>query len=114
MILLISPYQTAPDCAAQIESATHEQVKIVTSIKLALAALRGGDFKIVAADENLLECSPGSAESLVHRMGGAIPVFVDMACSRPERIVKFILAAIHRRELENDVARQQAIAELRS
>lgn len=114
MILFVSPYQTAPDCVALIESATHTSVKSVGSIRLALAALRNHEFTAVVVDENLLEVSPGSADSLTQRLGGAIPVFLDMSCLRPERVAKFVSAAYRRREVEYGVAREQAIAELHS
>jgi signal transduction histidine kinase len=114
MILLISPYQNAPDCATHIQRATHDTVQTVDSLRLALSALRAKDFIAVVADENLLEVSPGSADSLTQRMGTAIPVFLDMACLKPERIAKLVTVAIRRRELEFNLAREQAIAELSS
>ncbi len=66
----------------------------------------------MVADENLLECSPESAEALAQRMGSAIPVFMDMACMKPERIVKFVSLAMNRRELQYKIARDTAVAEL--
>src|SRR3954468_24904216 len=114
MILFISPYQNAIDCATLIERATHEQVRTVDSIRLALAELRAHEFSAVIADENLLECSPGSAEALVQRMESAIPIFLDMACMRVERIAKFVELAVRRRELQYKAVRERAIAELQS
>jgi hypothetical protein len=114
MILFISPYQNANDCATQIERATHEQVKTVDSIRLGLAALRTHEFSLVVADENLLECSLGSADALVQRMQSATPVFLDMACMRAERISKFVELAVRRRQMEYKAVRQLAIAELHS
>jgi hypothetical protein len=114
MILLISPYHTATDCAAQIESAAHAPVKTVSSIRLALAALRTQDFEAVVVDENLLEATPGATDSLVQRMGTGTPVFLDMACMKPQRVAKMVSIALRRRELEHRLARTQAAAELRS
>jgi signal transduction histidine kinase len=114
MILLISPYQNASECATQIERATHEDVKTVDTIRTGLAALRAHEFTVVVADENLLECSPESAEALAQRMGSAVPVFLDMACMKPARIVRFVQLALQRRELQYKTAREAAVAELRS
>ena len=114
MILLISPYQNAKDCATQMQRATHEEVKTVDSVRTGLAALLVHEFNVVVADENLLECSPESAEALVQRMGSAVPVFLDMACMKPERITRFVQLAVQRRELQYKSARESAIAELRS
>jgi hypothetical protein len=114
MILFISPYQNATDCATQIERGTHEQVKTVDSIRLALAALKNHEFTVVVADENLLECSVGSADALVQRMQPATPVFLDMACMRAERISKLVALAVRRRKQEYKAVRELAIAELHS
>ena len=114
MILLLSPYQNAPDCAAQIERATRDSVKVVNTLRLAMSALRAQEFSLVIADENLLESTPGSAETLVQRMERAVPLILDLACLRPEKVGKLALAATKRRELESQVAREKALAELRS
>jgi hypothetical protein len=114
MILLLSPYQNAKDCAALIKRATQEDVKHVETIRLALAALRNQEFTTVVADENLLECRPGSADALVQRMQSAVPIFLDMACMRPERVSKFVELALRRREIEYKTARELAAAELKS
>lgn len=114
MILLISPYKTSQDCAALIERSTHDTVKVVDSLRLAHASLRTHEFNAVVADENLLECSPGSADTLVGRMGAAVPVFVDMACLRIERVASMVCTACRRRDMEYKIARELAVAELRS
>ena len=114
MILLISPYQNVKDCATQMQRATHEEVKTVDSVRTGLAALRSAEFTVVVADENLLECSPESAEALVQRMGSAIPVFLDMACMKAERVTRCVQLAMNRRELQYKIARETATAELRS
>jgi hypothetical protein len=114
MILFISPYQNAQHCATLIERATREEVKTVDSLRLALAALRNQEFTAVVGDENLLECSPGAIDAVVERIQSAIPVFLDMACMRAERISKHVELAIRRRELEYKTARDLAIAELHS
>ncbi len=68
----------------------------------------------MVADENLLESVPGSAESLTQRMQIAVPVIVDLACHRPEKIAALVVSTIKRRELEFQMARRQALEELRS
>jgi hypothetical protein len=114
MILFLSPYQNAPHCAELVQRSTREPVKIVSNVRLALAALRNHEFSLVFADENLLECSPGSSDTLTQRMDSAMPVFVDMACLRIERVAKIVATALHRREVECKIARGLAASELRS
>jgi hypothetical protein len=114
MILLITPYQNAPDCAAQIERATRDKVKTVNTLRLALSALREREFSVVVADENFLESTPGSTDSLQQRMHAATPVVIDLLCNRPEKIAKLVSATANRRQLEFDMARCRAVEELRS
>jgi len=114
MILLLSPYQNAEQCAAQIKRATRDEVKTVNTLKLALAALRSHPFDLVVADENLLESTPGSAESLLQRMETAAPLVLDLAMLRPEKVAKLAQAARTRRDLDFQLAREKALAELRS
>jgi signal transduction histidine kinase len=114
IFLLLSPYQHANKCAAQMERATQEEVKTVNSMRLAIAALRTQTFGLVVADENLLESTPGSSDALIQRMETASPLWLDMASLRPEKIAKLVVAALKRRALEYKIVREQAIAELRS
>lgn len=114
MILLLSPYQNILECAAQIERATQENVKTVNTLRLALAALREQEFSMVVADENLLESTPGSVDSLMQRMEMATPIVIDLACHRLEKVAKLVLRMARRRELETEFLRKQAREELRS
>jgi len=114
MILLISPYQNAPFCAAQIQRATHDDVKTVNNIRLALAALRAETFGLVVADENLIESTPGSWDALIQRMESAAPVILDLACLRPEKVAALVLASRNRRVFDYELARQRARFDLES
>lgn len=95
MILLLSPYTNAAEGAALIERATRDHVQVVDSICLGLAALRSKTFDLVVADENLLESTPQSAESLAQRMEAALPLVLDLACLRPEKVARKVTAALN-------------------
>jgi hypothetical protein len=114
MILLLSPYQNAPECAAQVERATRDKVQIVETIRLAMSALRSQQFTMMIADENLIESTPGTSESLLQRMETSVPLIVDLASMRPEKVAKVAVTTLKRRVLEFEMARKQAVAELRS
>ena len=79
-----------------------------------MAALRNHEFSAVVPDENLLECTPGSADALLQRLQAATPLFLDMACMRAERICKHVELAVERRALEYKAVREHALAELHS
>jgi len=50
----------------------------------------------------------------MQRMQPALPVIVDMVCHRPEKIARLVTATLKRREVEFQMARRQALEELRS
>jgi signal transduction histidine kinase len=114
MILLLSPYQNAHECAAQIERATQEHVKTINTFRLAIAALRSQSFNLVIADDNLLESTPGSGDSLLQRMEAATPLWIDLASLRPEKIAQMVVASLKRRTMEYKIVREEAMADLRS
>jgi len=114
MILLLSPYQNAHEYAAQIERATRDKVQLVNTIRLAMSALRSQQFALVIADENLLESSPETSDALQQRMETSLPLIVDLACMRAEKVSRVAVATLKRREAEFEVARKQAMDELRS
>ncbi|MGZ4789267.1 MAG: hypothetical protein ACXVZV_01795 [Terriglobales bacterium] len=43
-----------------------------------------------------------------------MPIIVDLVCHRPEKIASIVRSIIKRRELEFQIARRQALEELRS
>ncbi len=114
MILLLSPYQNALECAAEVERVTRDKVQIVNTTRLAISALRSQPFSMVIADENLLESSPGSSDVLLQRMETSVPLVLDLVCLRPEKVGKVAVATLNRRKLEFEIARKQAMEELRS
>jgi len=114
MILLLSPYQNAHECAVQIERATRDKVQVADTIRVAVSVLRTQQFALVIADENLIESMPGSAESLLQRMETSMPLVLDLACLKPEKVARAATATLRRRELEFEIARKQVLAELRS
>jgi signal transduction histidine kinase len=47
-------------------------------------------------------------------MESATPFFIDMAVMRPEKVARLVALTSKRRELEFEMARERALAELRS
>jgi len=62
---------------------------------------------MVIADENLLESTPGSSDSLVQRMETTVPVILDLACLRPGKVVKLVIAERKRQALQLRLARER-------
>ena len=114
MILLITNSSHGQECAATLLAATKIKTILAADIRSALARLRDQEFSAVVIDESLLEPSAKSIDMLVKHLGRAVPVFVNLAVSRMERVVRDIQAALRRAEQERSVARAAVESELRS
>jgi hypothetical protein len=114
MILLVTPSQRAPECAAALHDATGEEVAVAESLARAATLLRAEGYLAVVLDQYLLETEPHEAENTLEHLGTAILVQVNLAISGMERLVREVRAALQRREREEVRARQAAIGRLRS
>ena len=114
MILLITNSSHGQECAATLLAATKIKTTLAPDIRTALARLKDEEFSAVVIDESLLEPSAKSIDMLVKHLGRAVPVFVNLAVSRMERMVRDIQAALRRAEQERAVVRSAVESELRS
>ena len=114
MILLITNSSHGQDCATALLAATHIKTEIAPEIRTALTRLREQEFTAVIIDESLLEHSAKAIDMLVKHVGRAAPVFVNLAVSRMERVVRDVQAALRRAEQERSMARGAVEADLRS
>ena len=94
-------------------AATRIKTELAHDMRTALIRLREQEFSAVVIDESLLEPSAKSIDMLVKHLGRAVPVFVNLAVSRMERVVRDIQAALLRAEKERSVARQAVEFDLR-
>ena len=113
MILLITNSTHGQECSTSLLAATRTKTVLAPDIRTALAQLRDQEFSAVVIDESLLEPSAKSIDMLVKHLGRAVPVFVNLAVSRMERVVRDIQAAMNRAEQERSMARIAVEFELR-
>jgi DNA-binding NtrC family response regulator len=114
MILLITTSSHGHECAAALLAATHIKSELAPDMRTALGRLREQEFSAVIFDESLLEPSAKTIDMLVRHLGRAVPVFVNLAVSRMERVVRDVQAALRRAEQERSLARQAVESDLRS
>jgi len=114
MILLITPFAKAQECAAAIKEATGETVQVASSLRLAVAQLRTQEYLAVVMDQLSLEAEPEECDLVMEHLDTAIPVHVNFAISGTERVIRELRAALHRRKKEVLVARQWAEEALRN
>ncbi len=114
MNLLITSSPHAENCAKALLAATKVKTEVVPDVRSALNRLREASFSGVIIDDSLLEASGKQIDILLKHLGTAIPVFVNLAISRTDRVVRDVLAALQRVEQERALARKAAEWELRS
>jgi hypothetical protein len=95
-------------------AATRTKTELARDIRTALMRLREQEFSAVVIDESLLEPSAKTIDMLVKHVGRAVPVFINLAVSRMERVVRDVQAALRRAEQERSVARHAVESDLRS
>jgi hypothetical protein len=114
MILLMTTSTKAQDCATAITQATSEPVKIAATLGQAAALLKTDEFAAVIVDQQFQEADPDEAELVLLHMGMATPLYINLAISGVERVIRELRTALHRRKKEMLVARQGAEQKLRN
>jgi len=109
-ILLVTGMEGARNCADVIAKQLGMEVEVAEGRKVALIALRRGEFAAVVVDETIAECDPAAAEAIWERSGLAIPVQVNFALTGAARLIRELRSALHRREREQELARRAAAA----
>jgi hypothetical protein len=114
MILLITSLAKAQDCAKALQEVVAEPVQVAATLHEAVAQLQAHEFSAVVLDQLLLDAEPDDVETIVKHMGSAVPVYSNFAISGIDRVSRELRSALHRRQRELLVARQEAQQALRS
>lgn len=114
MILLITPSPQAQRCAAVVQNATGEATQFVESLRRASKLLRSGEYSALVIDQHVAECDPEGTEVLLQHAGTAVPVYISLAISSSERVVRQLKQALQRSHKEREAARRQAELALRN
>lgn len=114
MILLMTTSAKAQDCANAITHATTEPVKVAATLGQAAAFLKAEEFVAVIVDQQLQEADPDEAERVLRHMGMATAIYISLAISGVERVIRELRTALHRRKRETVIAQQGAEQKLRN
>lgn len=114
MILVVTPVAKVQECADAIQEATQEGVQVAPSLRQALTLLRTQEYSAVLFDQTFEETDPDDSEMALERVGMAIPVHLNFAISKMDRVVREVRAALQRRKKEVKLARQGAQQALRN
>lgn len=114
MILLMTTSPRAQNCADAISQATSTLVKIAATPVQASTLLSKDDFSALIIDEQLHETEGDKIEPILSQMGLATPVYVNLAISGPERVIRRLRSELRRREKEILFAQRAAEQKLRN
>jgi len=113
MILLLSSFTKAQDCARALEEASHEPVELCSGLQAAVEKLQTQDFSAVILDQLLLDSDLDEEEVIFKHLGSAVPVCVNFAIAGIGRVVRQCRCAVRRCERERKTAREDAVRALR-
>ena len=113
MILLITKSSHGQESAEALLAATRIKTELAPDIRTALARLRDQEFQAVIIDESLLEPSVKTVDTVVKYSGRAVPIYLNLAVSRLERVTRDVQAALRRAEQERQLARHAVEFDLR-
>jgi hypothetical protein len=108
MILIITTSPRAGECAAAIERATGESAHTASNFRRALRLLRLQEYDAIVVDQCQPEAESEAGELLPALSGAAVLIFMNLAISGVDRVVRDVRAALHRRDQEQRVAMQAA------
>jgi ABC-type phosphate/phosphonate transport system ATPase subunit len=98
MMLLVTASSRGFACAGLLEKALAQPLQVATNLLRATALLRRQDYGAIIVDEAIAEADPRSLEIMLKAAGNAVPVFVNLAISNSERIMREVCFALRRQE----------------
>ena len=112
MILLVTSSSRSNDCAVALRQGTGEDVNVANSLRAAATSLRTESYVAVVLDQYLFETELDEIQTVMERLGTAIPVPVNLAITAMQRLVQEVRAAVRRRQREEAAARKAALSTL--
>jgi hypothetical protein len=110
MILFITPSASGPQCADSVHAATGQETHWAKTLQEAASRLREQTYSAAVIDQFLLETEPEESDQMLEHLGTTFPVYVNLAVTGMERLVREVRTALHRRKREEATARR-AVAE---
>jgi hypothetical protein len=114
MILLITSSARAPEFSSALQSAIGEEVETAGTTKRALAYLRNSEYSALVLDEAIVESEPDAIDILLQHAGMAVPVYVSLAISGAQRVIRDVKTTLRRHEESRLIAIRAAESLLRT
>jgi arsenate reductase-like glutaredoxin family protein len=114
MILLVTSSNRRLECGNVLEQTIGESVEVCETVRKAASMLRNNEYSAVILDDPMAEVEGDALESLLHNLGLAVPVYVNLAISNAERIAREVRLAMRRNRESRLIAIRAAEQQLRS
>ena len=114
MLLLITGCKKNKECAEALTRATRYPVDIAESIQRALTHVHKREYVALVVDQWIAENDPDRWESLLKDAGMALPIYIKLAITGKERLVREVQHALKKQEQARMLAMKWAESSLRS
>ena len=114
MLLLITGCKKNKECAEALTRATRYPVDIAESIQRALTHVHKREYVALVVDQWIAENDPDRWESLLKDAGMALPIYIKLAITGKERLVREVQHALKKQEQARMLAMKSAESALRS
>jgi hypothetical protein len=114
MLLLVTPSHRGSEFATALNLALGEKVTVAVNSRRANALLRNAEFDAIILDEPVVENEPDGIDVLLENAGIALPVYINLAISGGDRVVREVRMALRRYREERLVAMRSAATLLRT
>jgi len=114
MILMVTSSPRASDFSTEVEHAIGEEVESAATTKRALAYLRNSEYSALLLDEAVVESEPDAIDILLQHAGMAVPVYVNLAISSTQRVIRDLKVTLRRHEESRLIAIRAAESLLRT
>jgi signal transduction histidine kinase len=114
MILLVTPSARGPECAECLFAETSQETHWAQSLQEAATRLREQVYAVAVIDQFLLETEPAESDLMAEHLGTAFPVYINLAVTGMDRLLREVRSALHRRKREETAALRSVVEQLNS
>ncbi len=111
MILLVTTSKVGVACAGLLEQALAEPVQVAANLRQAATLLRKQEYRAIVVEDAVAEAYPKGLNVMLEAAADALPVYVNLAISNGERVMRevghalqhqaeFRIKAMHTAELQ--------------
>jgi hypothetical protein len=114
MLLLITGCKQRVECGETLKKATGHAVEVCETLRKAIAIVARREYIAIVVDQGLTEADPDAWETVLRAGGMALPIYVNIAISGRDRLVREVQTALRNQEQSRMLAMKAAESTLRA